>query len=66
MAYATIEDLEASWRKLSDKERLEAERLLEEAAVHLDMMGASNDADHQKEALIIVSCNMVKRAMGNQ
>ena len=59
MAYATITDLEARWRPLNDSEKAVATTLLEDAAVYLDKQAPGAAAD----ALKIVSCNMVKRAM---
>lgn len=59
MAYATIEELEARWRPLDDSEKAVAATLLDDAAVYLDKLAPGAAAD----ALKIVSCNMIKRAM---
>ena len=66
-AYATTSDLAARWRGLSDAEEPVADVLLSDAAVWLrawfpdldSRVGASVD----EQALVMVSCSMVKRAM---
>ena len=59
MAYATVNDLEARWRTLTDSERAVAQALLDDAAVLVDSYGADVDAD----AARAVTCSMVRRAM---
>lgn len=64
MAYATVDDLEARFGALSEGERSIAAVLLGDAAVYLDSLVAVDPAnDHQANALMVVSCNMVRRAM---
>lgn len=60
-AYATVEELEASFRPLDSDEKALAENLLETAAVIID----AHNSEASEEARIIVSCNMVKRAIGD-
>lgn len=66
MAYATIEDLEARWRPLTSTEEDRAETLLGDAAVRLDVECLPSDPPTEAElnARLIVSCEMVKRAIG--
>jgi len=63
--YATIYDLEARWRTLTDQEIPLAATLLGDAAVRLDAAcPPSVPATMQElDARLIVSCEMVKRAM---
>lgn len=63
--YATVADLEARWRTLTTDERARAEVLLEDAAVRLDATCAPSVPPTSQElaARMIVSCEMVKRAM---
>lgn len=65
MAYATVEDLEARFGTISDAgERSIAAVLLGDAAVYLDSLVRVDPCDtHQANALMVVSCNMVHRAM---
>lgn len=67
MAYATHEDLEARWRPLTQDEKNRADILLEDAAVRLDIECAPSDPITAQEAhaRLIVSCEMVKRAMAS-
>ena len=60
-AYATVEDLSARWRDLDPSEEKRAEVLLEDAAVVIDSYTRGRAAS--VDALRVVSCNMVKRAM---
>lgn len=68
MAYATVDDLERTWRTLSETERGQAAALLENAAAVLDAemarCGVAPDETRLK-LLEIVSCNMVRRAMAS-
>lgn len=65
MPYADVIDLEARWRTLSDPERARAQVLLDDAAVRLDAACPASDPPTTQElsARLIVSCEMVKRAM---
>ena len=67
MAYADVSDLEARWRTLSSEEIARAEVLLEDAAVRLDALCATSVPATPQElaARLIVSCEMVKRAMAS-
>lgn len=60
MAYATVEDLEKRWRKLTPSERTTAETMLDDASVIIDTY-VKGDADFN--LLGIITCNMVRRAM---
>ena len=61
MAYATVEDLASRWRALDASEESRADVLLEDAAVVIDSYLRGKVAS--EDALRVVSCNMVKRAM---
>lgn len=65
--YATVDDLEARWRTLSADEQARAGVLLEDAAVRLDAACPPSDppTDQELAARLIVSCEMVKRAMAS-
>lgn len=69
MAYATVNDLEARWRPLSDAEKPRAEVLLDDAAALIDTACPSladriADGDESaSRAALMVSCSIVKRAM---
>ncbi|MTE24831.1 Gp19/Gp15/Gp42 family protein [Microbacterium sp. ZXX196] len=65
MAYADVSDLVARWRPLSAEETSRAEVLLDDAAVRLDAVCPVSDppTDQELSARLIVSCEMVKRAM---
>lgn len=64
MAFATSNDLEVRWRTLTDAEAERADVLLGDAAVYLSaLVGIDPEDENQQEALKIVSCNMVQRAM---
>lgn len=66
MAFATVADLEARWRDLSDVEEAQASVLLDDAAAHLQtLVEVDPDDETQAANLKIVSCNMVKRAMSS-
>src|SRR5690606_22781431 len=65
MVYATVTDLESRWRSLSADERARAEVLLGDAAVRIDAQCPPADPLDDEEARKIVSCEMVKRAMGS-
>jgi len=59
MSYATVEDLEARWRELSESEQAVAQVLLEDVAVLIDSYGEPSNPD----AAMVVSCSAVRRAM---
>lgn len=64
MAYATVEDLEARFGTLTQAEQSIADVLLGDAAVYLESLVAVDPCDtNQANALMVVSCNMVHRAM---
>lgn len=65
MVYATVDDLAARWRPLTDDESVRAAVLLEDAAVRLDAACPPSVPPTEQElsARKIVSCEMVKRAM---
>ena len=67
MAYATVEELEARWRPLSETERERAAVLLEDAAAILDAeMGRCHvTAEGRADGLRYVSCQMVRRTMAS-
>lgn len=62
MAYATVEQLQAGFRDLTEDEQLTAAALLEEAAVIIDAYARPNTDFRQK---LVVSCHMVRRAIGD-
>lgn len=67
MAYATIEELQRSWRTFADYEVEHVEQALEDVAVFLDAQLACSgrtSADVGKDVLRIVSCSVVRRSMG--
>ena len=73
LAYATVNDLEARWRVLSDKERARAVVLLDDASVMLastlehagvEIYDISDKrADAQRANMCAVVCSMVRRVM---
>lgn len=66
MAFATVADLEARWRDLSDAEEAQASVLLDDAAAYLQaLVEVDSDDEVQAANLKMVSCNMVKRAMSS-
>ena len=61
MAYATYMDVEAGFRTLTASEQAKATALLDEVAIMIDdRAGASATEDAKK----LVSCRMVRRAIG--
>lgn len=67
MAYATVEDLEASWRDLADWERTRMERTIEDACTWLDAQidkAGHAPADYAESLLRLITCNLVRRAVG--
>lgn len=63
MAYATLEDLEARRGVLDPDDREKAAALLDDAAVILDGLVTMDGSEEQETLLMIVSCNMVSRAL---
>lgn len=64
MAYATVDDLEARYRTLTEDEAERAAVLLNDAAAMLDALVRVDPSDsEQAELLKIVSCNMVMRSL---
>lgn len=63
MAYATLEDLEARRGVLDPDDREKAAALLDDAAVILDGLVTVDGSEEQETLLMIVSCNMVSRAL---
>ena len=59
-AYATISDVAAGFRELGADEESRAAQLLEEAGVLIDAMAAKASDDAKR----VVSCRMVRRALG--
>lgn len=58
--YATVAEVEAGFRALDTEEVLKCTALLDEAAVIIDAYNASASADAKR----VVSCRMVRRAIG--
>ena len=61
MSYATVEDVEAGFRTLSEDEKPKCSALLDEAALIID----SYNKDAQEDAKKVVSCRMVRRLLGD-
>ncbi len=59
MKYAEATDVEAGFRPLDKDERVRCDRLLEEAAIVIDVF----NADASKDCKKLVSCRMVRRQM---
>lgn len=57
--YATIEQVEAGYRELSETEREKCETLLSEAAIMIDAVARAACANAKQ----VVSCRMVRRAL---
>jgi len=70
-AFATVSDLEARWRTLTADEQVRADPLLKDAAIillsEMNRCGVGLDitSEVQHSALVMVSCNMVKRVLAN-
>lgn len=67
MAYATIEQLEVSWRDFAPFEVPHIEQALADASVFLDCLlekSGKSAADCSADALRIVCCNIVRRSFG--
>lgn len=64
MAYANVQDLQNRWRTLEPDELVTARTLLDDAATIIDTVASVDPEDElQAAAALIVSCNMVRRAM---
>ena len=65
MVYATVSDLQSRWRPLSDAEQARATVLLDDAALRIDSCVPPPDemTSQEQRARLVVSCEMVKRAM---
>ena len=64
MAFATIEDLEARWRTLSEAEVPKATALLDDASAILVAQVDVDPTDEQQATLLkVVCCSMVTRSM---
>lgn len=61
MKYATVEDVSAGFRELSDTEKQQCEALLEEAALIIDVYNQKATDDIKR----LVSCRMVRRQFGD-
>ena len=61
MKYATIANVQAGFRPLDADERELCDELLEEAAVIIDAYNQNADEDAKR----VVSCRMVRRAIGD-
>lgn len=61
MAYATSAEVAAGFRPLSADETNVCNQLLEEAAVIIDAYNSNAEEDAKR----VVSCRMVRRALGN-
>ena len=59
MRYATVEDVEAGFRPLSDDEKTLCDELLDEAGVVIDAYNQDAEAERKQ----LVSCRMVRRQM---
>ena len=63
-AFASPSDLESRWRSLSTDERALAAQMLDDAGLILRQNVIVDETNEQQlDALKVVSCNMVKRAM---
>lgn len=67
MAYAQTTDLEARWRPLTTEEVTRATTLLLDAAIRIDATcpPPAEPTEAELRARLIVSCDMVKRAMAS-
>lgn len=60
MAYATVDQVAEGFRELTSDEQAISEALLDEAAVLIDAVAESASEDAKR----VVSCRMVRRAIG--
>lgn len=61
MDYATVSDVEAGFRELSEAEAAACEALIQEAAIIIDHYNVYADDDAKR----LVTCRMVRRQLGN-
>lgn len=61
MTYATVNDVAAGFRTLSEEEESKCEALLKEADVLIDSVAMSASGSAKK----VVECRMVRRALGD-
>lgn len=61
MSYATVNDVEAGFRLLTTDEQSKCDALLEEAATIID----AYNKDAEETAKRLVSCRIVRRALGD-
>lgn len=61
MAYATIEQVESGFRDLTGDEKKRCKALLDEASIIID----AYNCDASENAKQVVSCRMVRRAIGD-
>lgn len=67
MSFATVSDLEARWRTLSDSEKDKAEVLLEDASAYLSALVCVDPASESQQAILrTVTCSMVIRSMSSE
>lgn len=59
MSYATVQDVEAGFRTLTEDEQAKCSALLEEAALIIDVYNKSAPGEAKK----LVSCRMVRRQL---
>lgn len=62
MAYATVDDLEKSWRPLTDQERSRAEMLIDGICAAIDSMKPASYTPPEALARMVV-CNVARRSM---
>lgn len=60
-AYATVDDVESGFRTLDEDEQTRCSALIEEAAVIID----SYNSEASDEVKKVVTCRMVRRAIGD-
>lgn len=64
--YATIDDIEARWRELTDAEATKAQALIEDATAMVFEMGAIDDGSPSRFSVIKATiANMVIRALSS-
>ena len=61
MTYATVDDVQAGFRTLTETEKTKCEKLIEETAVIIDAYNELAYNDVKK----VVTCRMVRRAVGD-
>lgn len=61
LTYATVEQVEAGFRELSNSEKAKCAVLIDEAAIIIDSVASEADSDIKN----IVTCRMVRRALND-